>query len=92
MKFVDRIASALVAYRRIAILLLVLSFLVVGAGATQLQQDDSLQSFEIGTREEQKLDYVEANFSTGPENQTVAQIVVRDDDVLDKETLLARRR
>ncbi len=66
-----------------------LVFLVVGAGATQLQQDDSLQSFEIGTQEEQKLDYVEANFSTGPDNQTVAQIVVRDDDVLDKETLLA---
>lgn len=89
MKLVDRVASALVAHRRIASLVLVLAFLVVGAGATQLQQDDSLQSFEIGTQEEQKLDYVEANFSTGPENQTVAQIVVSGDNVLDKETLLA---
>jgi hydrophobe/amphiphile efflux-3 (HAE3) family protein len=89
MKLVDRVASALVAHRRITIPVLVLAFLVVGAGATQLQQDASLQSFEIGTQEEQKLDYVEANFSTDPENQTVAQIVVRGENVLDKDTLLA---
>ncbi len=89
MSTVDRIAAGLVAHRRVALLAFLVVFLTVGAGVTQLQQADGLQSFEIGTTEEDKLDYVESNFSTGPANRTVAQIVVRDEDVLDTRTLVA---
>jgi hydrophobe/amphiphile efflux-3 (HAE3) family protein len=89
MKTVDRIASGLVEHRRITIPVLLVMLVALGAGVTQLQQSSGLQSFEVGTEEEAKLEYVESNFSTGPENGTVAQVVVRDDDVLDRETLVA---
>jgi predicted RND superfamily exporter protein len=89
MKAIDRIATGLVEHRRIAIPVLLILLLGVGAGVTQLQQSSGLQSFEVGTEEEAKLEYVESNFSTGAENGTVAQVVVRDDNVLDRETLVA---
>jgi len=89
MKTIDRIASALVEHRRLVIPVLLVLLLVVGAGVTQLQQSSGLQSFEVGTEEEAKLNYVESNFSTGATNGTVAQVVVRDENVLDRETLVA---
>ena len=89
MKTVDRIASALIEHRRVVIPVLLVLLLAVGAGVTQLQQSSGLQSFEVGTEEEAKLEYIESNFSTGSENGTVAQVVVRDENVLDRETLVA---
>jgi alpha-D-xyloside xylohydrolase len=47
----------------------------------------SLDQCQSDSGESAKLDYVEANFSAGHPGDTVAQVVVRDDDVLDKETI-----
>jgi predicted RND superfamily exporter protein len=89
MQLLHRIVAALVGHRRIAVALVLVVMLVVGAGVTQLEEDTNLQAFEIGTAEERAQESVESNFSTGPANQTVAQVIVKDDDVLEKETLVA---
>lgn len=89
MRIINRISTALVEHRRVVIPVLLLVLFSVGAGVTQLQQDNSLQALEVGSEEEATMNYIESNFSTGPVNQTVAQIIVQGDNVLDKQTLLA---
>ena len=88
MTFIDRVTSSLVENRRVIVPILLLVILIVGAGVTNLEEDNSLQSFEVGTEEEQKLDYIESNFSAGSANETVTQVVIKDDNVLDKKSLL----
>lgn len=88
MRLIERLSNGIVDHRRAAIVLLVLLLVSVSSGVTHLTQDAGVQQFEIGTTEEAKLEYVESNFSTEHDDETVAQVVVRDDDVLDKESLL----
>ncbi|PSP78496.1 Patched family protein [Halobacteriales archaeon QS_1_68_20] len=84
----DRVFGGVVEHRRILVAVLLVTILGVASGVSGLEQEQSLQQFEIGVEEEEKLDYVESNFSTGPENQTVAQVIVKDDNVLAKESLI----
>ncbi len=84
----DRVFGGIVEHRRIVVIALLVTILAIGSGVSGLQQEQSLQAFEIGVEEEEKLDYVDSNFSTGPENQSVAQVIVKDDDVLAKESLI----
>jgi hydrophobe/amphiphile efflux-3 (HAE3) family protein len=88
MRFVERILRGVVDHRRVAILMLVVLLAAVGTGVTQLEEDAGVQVFEVGSTEEEKLEYVRSNFSTGQDDRTVAQVVVRDDDVLDRASLL----
>ncbi|MEF8812327.1 MAG: MMPL family transporter [Halovenus sp.] len=84
----DAIASTLVGNRRAILAALVVVLLAVSAGAVLVEEDVSVGEFEIGTEEEEALAFVEDNFPTGSENRTAVQIVVRSENVLEKETLL----
>jgi predicted RND superfamily exporter protein len=67
---------------------MVLLTAVVGAGAPMVGQSSSLDQFQSDTTESQKLSYIEENFTTGQENTTSVQLIVRGDDVLSKDSLL----
>jgi predicted RND superfamily exporter protein len=89
MSVLDTISGAIIDHRRITIVVLVLTMAAVGSGLASLEEESSLPEFEVGSEEEEKLAYVGSNFSTEHDDVTITQVVVRDDNVLDKETLLA---
>ncbi len=67
---------------------MILLTVVVGAGAPMVEQTSSLDQFQTDSEAGEKLEYLEENFQTGDENTTSAQIIIRDDNVLDRESLL----
>ncbi len=74
---------------RIVVALLLVATVVMGAGAGQVDQSSSLEQFQSESEAAEKLDYVEANFgSAGEDDTTAVQIIVRDGNVLDRETLV----
>jgi predicted RND superfamily exporter protein len=75
-------------HRRLLIVLLLVVTAGFGVGAAQLEETSSIDAFETESTASEKLEYVEGNFSAA-ENTTTAQVVVRDENVLDRETLLA---
>nr|WP_303647513.1 MMPL family transporter [Haloarchaeobius amylolyticus] len=66
--------------------------LVVGSAASQVDQSTSTDSFQTETEAADKLDYVRENFRTEGQNRTTVQVVVRGDNVLSKDSLLATLR
>jgi len=85
----DRAANLVVEHSRAVIIGMVLLTLVVGTGAGMVSQSSSLDQFQSDTEEAQKLDYIEENFSTGPENVSRVQVIVRGGNVLDKPSLVS---
>ncbi|WP_439027906.1 efflux RND transporter permease subunit [Haloarchaeobius sp. DT45] len=75
-------------YSSHAIAVMLVLTLVVGAGVPAMKQSSSLDQYQGGTVEGDALDYLDANFSSGDGNTSVAQVVVRGDDVLSKESLV----
>ena len=84
----DPLFEAVTEHSRIVIALMLVLTVIVGAGAGSIDQSSSLDQFQSDTEESQKLSYIESNFSTDSENTTSTQLIVRDDNVLDKETLV----
>ncbi|WP_302080765.1 efflux RND transporter permease subunit [Salinibaculum rarum] len=54
-----------------------------------IDRSTSLDQFQTDADEADALDYVAANFSSGTTDTTSAQVIVQDDNVLDKETLVS---
>ncbi len=71
----------------VIVVMLALSALL-GSGATDLEQASSLDQFETESEEARALEYADENFGTD-DNQTIAQVVVREDDALSKSSLLS---
>ena len=92
MSLPDRAADLLVEHSKAVIVGMLVVTLVVGTGAGMVSQSSSLDQFQSDTTEAQKLDYIEQNFSTGPENVTRAQVIVREENVLDKPSLVSMLR
>jgi predicted RND superfamily exporter protein len=86
MSLADRISELIIEHTRIAMAVLLLVVVVVGAGAPMVESVSSLDQFQGGSEEADKLDYVETNF--GGENITTAQIIVRGENVLSGEGLI----
>ena len=84
-----RIASWLTEHARVAIVVLLLATLFVGAGVPMVERSTSLDQFQADDPAADALDYVDANFSAGQGNTTTAQVVLRDENVLDRESLIA---
>ncbi|WP_435144338.1 MMPL family transporter [Halobaculum sp. P14] len=84
----DAVVSAITDHSRAAIAVMLVLTIAIGAGAPMVERSSSLDQFQTDSVESQKLDYIEANFSTGAANTTSAQIIIRDENVLDKESLL----
>ncbi|WP_458190611.1 MMPL family transporter [Haladaptatus sp. NG-WS-4] len=62
---------------------------VVAAGIPMVERSTSLDQFQTDADEADALDYVDENFSSGTTETTSVQVIVKDDDVLDKETLVS---
>ena len=88
MSAVDRIVGAVTGHTRVAIAVMVLLTLAIGAGAGAVEQESSLEQFQSDTPEAKASDYIETNFTTGPENTTSVQVIVRGDNVLSKSSLI----
>ncbi|MFB6104151.1 MAG: MMPL family transporter [Halobacteriaceae archaeon] len=85
-----RIADGVTGYSKAVIVVLLLASIAIGAGATQVQQSSSLDQFQSETPESRALEYIQSNFTAGEQNVTTVQVIVRDDNVLDRESLLAQ--
>ncbi|MEF8975484.1 MAG: MMPL family transporter, partial [Halapricum sp.] len=83
------IAKTIADNARIVIAIMLVASGVVAGGVTMLDRSTSLDQFQTDADEADALDYADANFSAGTENATRAQVIVEDDDVLDRETLVA---
>jgi len=88
MRGIERIVDGLLDHSRAVIVVMLVLTLALGSGASMVEQSSSLDQFQTDSPEAEALDYVDANFSTGSENTTSAQIIVRDDNVLDRESLV----
>ncbi|QGN06702.1 Patched family protein [Halorhabdus sp. CBA1104] len=84
----DTIVDAITDYSKLAIAVMLVLTMVIGAGAAQVSQTSSLDQFQSETPEADDLDYIETHFSTGSANTTTAQVIVRGDNVLSKSALL----
>lgn len=84
----DRLSAAITEYSRVLIVLLLLISTAIGMGAGQVDQSSSLDQFQSETPEGRALDYAEANFTTGAENTTAVQVIVRGENVLTRDALL----
>jgi predicted RND superfamily exporter protein len=81
-EIVDRLFS----HRRLVIVVLLLVTVGFGAGGTLLEETNSV-GFQTDSTEAEKLDYIQDNFSA-EENTTTAQVIVQDENVLDRESLI----
>ncbi|HKL30210.1 MAG TPA: MMPL family transporter [Natrialbaceae archaeon] len=85
----ERITELITDYSTVAIAVMVVLTVLVGAGAGQVDQSSSLDQFQSDTAAADKLEYIEENFSTGPDNRTTVQLIVRGENVLDKASLVS---
>jgi len=88
----ERLAGAVTEHSKLAIAVMVVLTVLVGAGAPMVESSSSLDQFQTESEESEKLDYIQANFSTGDENTTTAQIIVRGDNVLSRDSLIGTLR
>ncbi|ERJ04727.1 Sterol-sensing domain protein [Halorhabdus tiamatea SARL4B] len=88
MSLTDRVVDAITDYSKAAIAVMLVVTVLVGAGAAQVEQTSSLDQFQSDTPEAEDLDYIDQHFSTGSDNTTTAQIIVRGENVLSNETLI----
>ncbi|MCU4719411.1 efflux RND transporter permease subunit [Halapricum hydrolyticum] len=84
---INRLAGTIATHSRATIVLLLVFTAVVGSGAGLLAEDTSMDQYYSSSDAGKALDYVQRNFSAD-DNATYAQVVVRDDNVLSKGTLL----
>ncbi|ACV13079.1 exporter of the RND superfamily protein [Halorhabdus utahensis DSM 12940] len=88
MSLTDRVVDAITDHTKAAIAVMLVLTVLIGAGAAEVEQTSSLDQFQSDTPEAEDLDYIERNFSTGPDNTTTAQIIVRGENVLSNSTLI----
>ncbi|WP_302080269.1 efflux RND transporter permease subunit [Salinibaculum rarum] len=88
MSLAERLAGLVTGYSRIAIVVMLLLTVLVGAGAPMVESSSSLDQFQTESDESEKLDYIQQNFSAD-DNTTTAQVIVRGDNVLTKQSLLS---
>jgi len=74
---------------RVVLAVMLVASAVAAAGVPMVDRSTSLDQFQTDADEADALDYADANFSTGDTETTSAQIIVQDDNVLDKETLVS---
>lgn len=89
MQVLQRLFATVATHSRIVIAAMVVLTAVLGAGITQLESGTEFQGYRGDSTAAQKLAYTEANFSAARANASLAQVVVRDENVLDRETLVA---
>ena len=84
----DRFVGAITGHTRVAVAVMLVVTVLLGAGAGMIEQSSSLDQFQSDSVESQKLNYIQGNFSTGSQNTTSVQLIARDDNVLDRESMV----
>ncbi len=84
-KFLDTITRR----SRATITILLVCTLIVGGGMSMVEEDTSLEQFETESEEVEKLEYIQENFGVADDNTTAAQVVIREDNALSKESLIS---
>lgn len=87
MRTIQRLADAITGHTRLVIVLVLVISLVMAGGIAQLDEEAQAGQFEFGTDEEEALEYVAENFVT-EEDVTHAQIGIKGDDVLTRESFI----
>ncbi|MFC6769545.1 efflux RND transporter permease subunit [Natrinema soli] len=86
----ERIADAITGHTRIVLVVLLLLTALVGAGMPMVDDDSSLSQFESESEEAKALERIDENFTSEQrENTTSVQLIVRGDNVLEKESLIS---
>ncbi len=86
----DRIADWTTRRRLTVIAVMLLLTAAIGYGATGIEQQTDLGQFETDSIEAEKLEYINENFgATDGEGTTSVQIIIRGENVLSKESLIA---
>ncbi len=86
---IERVVSLAMGHSKVIIVVMLLLTAAVGAGATQVEQDSSLEQFESDTEEAKASSFIAENFDANP-NATTVQIIVRNEsgNVLTRASLL----
>jgi predicted RND superfamily exporter protein len=92
MSFLEGFFEVVTGYSKVAIVAMLVLTVAVGAGAPQVEQSSSLDQFQTESEVSQKLDYIDQNFTIGGENTTTVQVILRGENVLTRESLLANLR
>jgi predicted RND superfamily exporter protein len=92
MRPIERFFHTVTGHTKLAIAVMVVLTVAVGAGAPQVEQTSSLDEFQTDSPEADTLDYIDRNFTVAGENTTTVQVILRGDDVLSKESLNASLR
>ncbi|MFC3959184.1 efflux RND transporter permease subunit [Halovivax cerinus] len=74
---------------RLVVVVMLVASAVVGAGVPMVERSTSLDQFQTDAAAADAADYVDANFSADGAETTTAQVVIQDENVLDRETLVA---
>ncbi|MFC3958608.1 efflux RND transporter permease subunit [Halovivax cerinus] len=90
MSWVDRLTGAIMGHSKAVIGIMLILTVVMGAGAGMVDQTSSLDAFQSDTEQSQALTYAQNNFGGAEQNGTTAQVIVRGDDVLTKESLVSQ--
>lgn len=87
MSFFDQFIEIVIERRLLVIVLFFLLTAGFAVGVPQIDGESSIDQFETDSNEGDKLDLIEQEFGNN-ESTTTTQIIVRDDNVLVKESLL----
>ena len=86
----ERVSEAITTHSKIVILVLLVMTAVIGAGAGAVDDDSSLDQFESDSPEVETAAYISENFTVDTDdNTTTVQLIVRGDNVLTQESILA---
>lgn len=88
----DRVATLLTTRTRLAILVMVVLITVLAAGVPMVESVSTLEQFQGESPEADAFNYVEANFTVAENETTSAQVIVRGENVLSQESLVAQLR
>jgi predicted RND superfamily exporter protein len=89
MRLAERVVRLVTERSALVVAVMLLLSLGIGAGMTSLEDSSGLSQFQFESEESEALEYIEANFEAEAEETTTVQVIVRNDDVLTRESFLA---
>ena len=89
MSAADRIADVITTYSKTVLVVMLVLTLLIGSGATMVDDDSSLDQFESDSPELEAAEYIGENFTVEEtENTTTVQVIVRGENVLSQQSLI----
>ena len=89
MNLIQKFLTTITQRTRLTIAVLLVVTLLLSGGIPMVEEDTSLDQFETESDEVDKLEYVGENFGVAEENTTTAQVVLREDNALSRDSLIA---